>query len=86
MNVLATLRRTALLLIVAAVVAGCATPPDENRPGDLHCDGDRNGIPDGQSPDPWANETCGGQPGGEDTSQLPADGNETQTTMPGVLP
>lgn len=86
MNVLAILRRSALLIVVAAVVAGCTTPPDENRPGDLNCDGDRDGVPDGQSPVEGANETCDDGPVTPLVNETEnPDDNETQP-MPSVLP
>lgn len=50
------LRPAAVVVAVAAVVAGCAVP-EEAGPTDLHQDGDRDGIPDGNSPVPGANET-----------------------------
>jgi len=84
MRPLLLLRRGALALLVVAFAAGCATPPAENAPGDLHCDGDRDGIPDGRSPVAGANSTCEGQAGEQDVSTVPraddADG------MPGALP
>lgn len=84
MTPLAVLRRVALLIVVAAIAAGCATPPEENRPGDLNCDADRDGIPDGDSPVEGANESC------PDNAPAAPLVNETEnpdenTTMPGVL-
>lgn len=57
MRLLSTLRRTFVLLIVAAVAAGCATPDESSGPTDLNQDADRDGIPDGNSPVPGTNET-----------------------------
>lgn len=85
MKVLAVLRRLALTIVVAGIVAGCATPPEENRPGDRLCDGDRDGVPDGQSPVEGANETC--PDGSPLTNETTSDNdNMTPTTMPGVMP
>lgn len=70
MDVSAVARRAALLLAVAAVVAGCATP-QESGPVDAHQDADRDGVPDGRSPDPWGNETANATPGEQNVSDLP---------------
>ncbi|HUR67728.1 MAG TPA: hypothetical protein VM370_00650 [Candidatus Thermoplasmatota archaeon] len=45
MHVLRMLRRTALLVAIVALVAGCAAP-QENGPTDLNEDADHNGIAD----------------------------------------
>lgn len=74
MDVTSLFRRGALLLAVAVVVAGCATPA-ESGPEDRHQDGDQDGIPDGNSPDPWSNETD--EEIGENKTGLDAMPNET---------
>ena len=85
MEVFTFVRRSAVLLVVVAIAAGCAATPDESRgPGDANCDGDRDGIPDGQSPVEGTNSTCD-----DANATMPGDdagGNETEPTMPGVLP
>lgn len=85
MSILSALRKGALAIAVAALVAGCAAPPEENRPGDLHCDGDRDGIPDGQSPVEGANETCDDDPAMPDEQADGAPVNDSGQ-MPGLLP
>ena len=52
MDIPSLARRGALLLVIVAAV-GCAAP-QESGPTDLNEDGDRDGIPDGNSPDPGA--------------------------------
>lgn len=70
MDVFALARRAALLLAVAALVAGCATP-QESGPVDTHEDADRDGVPDGRSPDPWGNKTGNATTGGQNVTGLP---------------
>ena len=65
-------RRGALLLVIVAIVAGCTTP-SESAPEDLNEDGDRDGIVDGNSPDPWATNESG-------NATWNGYGNETNAT------
>ena len=76
MELFTFVRRSAVLLVVVAIAAGCAASPEESGPDDANCDGDRDGIPDGQSPSDGTNTAC-------DDANLT---NETEPTMPGVLP
>ena len=84
MELIPFLRRAAVLLAVAAVVAGC-TAPQESGPADANCDGDRDGIPDGQSPVEGTNSTCE-DPGNATMPEDDGGENETEPTMPGLLP
>lgn len=84
MKLLPALRRSAFLIVVAALVAGCATP-QESGPENRLCDADGDGLPDGDSPIENANESC------PDTNaplanETPSDNDNQTPTMPGVAP
>lgn len=87
MELVRSLRRIALLVLVAAVVAGCASPnTDESTPDDLNCDGDRDGVPDGTTSSDATNQACDDATNTTlDNETVSDNDNETQP-MPGVLP
>jgi len=66
------LRWMFVTVLCVAVAAGCAAPDQSDQPVDLNQDADGDGIPDGNSPVPNANEP----------DKTPTSGNATNETAP----
>lgn len=83
METLAVLRRSSILLVVLAIVAGCATPSESGAPVDNNQDGDQDGIIDGKSPEQGEPSADAGNSSVEQNGTTMPDGSYVPpTTLP----